>query len=121
MFFTDREKAAIFRLMGSIACADGNLAYEEKKLTDVVVSVMNGPGKGADLALNMKPSEAMDIVAAMTYDEKRFVCSALGSMVAIDGRIDDKEMLLWALFSERCKLPEMSLGDAIKQFKEYLR
>lgn len=57
----------------------------------------------------------------MTSTEKDFVCSALGTMIAIDGEVNPKEMLLWRIITERCGFPEMNLMEAGSKLQRYLQ
>lgn len=120
MYFTDREKGAILHLTGIMAAADGVFAEEEKAMIVAIAATIGENGNGAKLAQSMNDSEALAIVNAMTADEKRFVCSALGALIAIDKNVDKREMLVWNLISHRCSFPEMNVLDAIDIFKSYL-
>ena len=62
----------------------------------------------------MDGAEAMANIATMNDAQKRYVCAYLGTLMAIDGDIDDKEKALWQLVSTICKLPTMSIADALK-------
>ena len=120
MYFTSREKGAIIYVAGLIAAADGRLAEEEKALTAAVCLQMGVEPSEAKLAESMELDEALSVISAMTPEEKRFVCSFLGTMCAIDGNVDKKEGLLWSLISARCSFPTMSIAEAGQNIKNYL-
>lgn len=62
----------------------------------------------------MDSSKALASIATMNDAQKRYVCAYLETLMAIDGDIDEKEKSLWKLVSTLCKLPTMSIADAIK-------
>ena len=121
MWFTDRELSAIFRMAVVVADADGNISNEETVLMarefvrfgvseDKVQSIMVE-------ALQLSPADACVTISKMTSEEKRYVTAYLGTIICVDGRIQDSEMRAWALTSKICDLPTMSLGDAIEIMK----
>ena len=121
MWFTDRELSAIFRMAVVVADADGNISNEETVLMarefvrfgvseDKVQSIMVE-------ALQLSPADACVTISKMTSEEKRYVTAYLGTIICVDGRIQDSEMRAWALTSKICGLPTMSLGDAIEKMK----
>ena len=65
-------------------------------------------------ASDMKGDMALANIALMNDAQKRYVCAYLGTLMAIDGDIDDREKALWSLVSTLCELPTMSIADAIK-------
>ena len=116
--FNRVEMKAILQIAGAMAGADGRAHPNEMKM------MMNECGRfGIDAmeaeillseAKNMDVTESMAAIATMTDAQKRYVCAYLGTMIAIDGDIDDKEMALWHLISTLCKLPTMNIADAVK-------
>ncbi len=66
-----------------------------------------------ELAKTIKGEEALALIATMNDAQKRYVTAYLGTLMAINGDIDDKEMALWTLVSTICKLPTMTIGEAI--------
>ena len=65
-------------------------------------------------AASVKPEVALSVVANMTPSQKRYVTAYLGTIVAVDGDIDDSEIKLWSLISALCDLPTMSIREATK-------
>lgn len=120
MYFTDREKGAILHLTAQMAAADGRIAENEKTLAKAIAIQIGDNGNGARIAQSMSSMDALSVVSAMAPDEKRFVCAALGSMIAIDGDVDNREMLMWGLISDRCRFPEMNIMQAADIFQSYL-
>lgn len=69
-----------------------------------------------EAASSLPMEEALDILKAMTSSEKNFVCSYLGTLIAIDGEINNRERLLWSLISYHCSFPTMSIAEAEQYF-----
>lgn len=65
----------------------------------------------------MESSLAIALIAGMDDERKKYVASYLGTIMAADGDIDDRELVLWQLVSTLCDLPTMSVGDAISNMK----
>ena len=76
--------------------------------------------KVKDRMLKIVDSLPEDYFDNMTNTEKDFVCSALGTMIAIDGEVNPKEMMLWGIITARCGFPEMNLMEAAVKFHNYL-
>ena len=49
----------------------------------------------------------------MDEEKKRYVAALLGTILIIDGDVDDDELKLWRFTSEICSLPTMSIGEAV--------
>lgn len=119
--FTNREYTAILSFAKKMTLADGRLDDSEKIML-VMEAQRFGIGRNKlvnllDVSDNMEADEAIALIATMTDAQKRYVSALLGTIMAIDGDIDDKELALWQMVSFVCKLPEMSINDAI----EYMR
>lgn len=107
--------SAIAKLALAMAAADGNvekceLSYIALELARFGVKDADSILKGAD---NMEPSVALTIVSQMISDEKKYVAAYLGTLMAVNGEIDDKELALWRLTSTLCGLPTMTIKEAI--------
>lgn len=62
----------------------------------------------------MNSSTALSIISTMKDEEKRYVTAYLGTMIAADRDINDKEVALWGLISTLCDLPTMTINEAIE-------
>jgi hypothetical protein len=49
----------------------------------------------------------------MNAEEKRYVTAFLGTLICVDGDIQDSEMKLWSLVSALCDLPTMNIMEAV--------
>lgn len=116
--FSRQEMAAIIQIAGAMAGADGEAHPNEKKMmineakrfnidADEFSSLLN-------IASNLEGTDALATISTMTDAQKRYVCAYLGTLIAIDGDVDDKERALWQLISTLYKLPTMSIADAIE-------
>ena len=115
--FTDREYTAILFFTKKMMLADGKLDAKEGIML-IKEAERFGIGKDKleillDSSDNMEADEAIVLIATMTDAQKRYVSAVLGTIMAIDGDIDDKELVLWKMVSSLCKLPTMSIKDAI--------
>lgn len=115
--FSKNEMAAIIYWAAKMAAVDGHVDDSE---IDMITSTVRRFGISSSEAKNMflmaetvDPTDAVRIVSLMPYAKKRFVTAYLGTQIAIDYHIDDKEMALWALVSSICNLPTMSIKEAI--------
>lgn len=101
-----------------MAAADGKLADEE--LAAISAHALSFGVEKEDLkeilkeAATVKPELALAVVANMTASQKRYVTAYLGTIVAVDGDIDDSEIKLWSLISALCDLPTMNIREAIE-------
>lgn len=120
MYFTNSEKQAIYRLLMNMSLVDNDIDSKEVILTMAVVEKLGISDYDIDRATSITINDALEIVSNMTSAEKDFVCSALGTMIAIDGEFNPKEMLLWGIITERCGFPEMNLKEAAVKFHNYL-
>ena len=118
MRFSGIEMVSIMKLAMQMAAADGKLADEE--LATISSHAMSFGIEEEDLkqiltdAASVKPEVALSVVANMTPSQKRYVTAYLGTIVAVDGDIDDSEIKLWSLISALCDLPTMSIREATK-------
>lgn len=115
--FTKKEMAAIIKIASVMAAADGSLHNKETEMMTAEAFRFNLDENDVDqmlkLSNQMDAKEALAAIATMTDSQKRYVTAYLGTLMAIDGDVDDKEMSLWRLVSTICKLPSMSISDAI--------
>lgn len=118
MYFTDQELAAVLRLAHAMAMADGKITDDE---TQMIVTEMSKFGVDvnkaktlAEIGSQMQYGECCQVVSNMTTEEKKYVTAFLGTLICIDGDIDDSEMKLWSLISAMCDLPTMNIFEAVK-------
>ena len=115
--FSKQEMAAIIQLAGAMGAADGEVHPNELAMManeSNRFGISNEELKSLlDKASTMDGGAAIATIATMTDAQKRYVCAYLGALMAIDGEIDNKEMALWKLVSTLCKLPTMTIKDAI--------
>lgn len=107
--------SAIAKLALAMAAADGNV--EKSELTYIALELARFGVKDSDPILQgsdeMEPSIALSVVSNMTIEEKKYVAAYLGTLMAVNGDIDDKELALWRLTSTLCGLPSMTIKEAI--------
>ena len=116
--FSLREWIAIHFFARTMAIADGRLDINEFEFISNEFSRFNLTKEECDFVLentdNIEISEATLQIMTMNDSKKRYVCAFLGTLMAIDGDIDDKEFELWQKISLTCTLPAMTIKDAIE-------
>ena len=120
--FTHKEMAAIIALAKAMALADGNLDKREvSMMSKEALRFGIAPNEVMNLLQksdNMEPEETFAVVAVMNDAQKRYVTAYLGTMMAVDGNINDTERKLWNFVSLICKLPTMNIVDAIAYIQD---
>ena len=122
MEFNREELMAIAKIANAMIAADGKV--DENEMCSWTMEMERfGIAKEGFRSL-YEGSEKLDFVDALSvisnFDEeqKRYVGAFIGSLMAIDGSIDDAELKLWQLVSTFCNLPTMSLGEALAYMAE---
>lgn len=101
--------------------ADGKSDVKEYLMNAMVFQKVQISTSDMNAAKEISLIEAMSILSTMTEKEKDFICTFLGSLMAVDGDIDASEMALWRLVSTICKFPTMNIPNAIEKFKQYMK
>ena len=120
--FTGKELAAIIYLAMNMIMADGRVDEKEKKA--LALEMVRFGVQGDQLAKLTAMGQAMDtveivsIISNLKSDEKKYVAALLGTLMAIDGDIDDTEMKLWQLTSTLCNLPTMNIKQALETIRD---
>lgn len=114
--FNRFEYAAIVKLAVVMASADGKV-HDNEKMMMTAESLRFGLGgeklvEILNLAKELTPSDAISFVSKMDNIHKRYVAAYLGTMVAIDDDIDNKEIQYWTLVSTLADLPTMNIAEA---------
>lgn len=119
MTFTSIEMSAITKLALAMAAADGKV--EKSELAYIALEMSRFGVKDADTVIEganaLDASDALSIVSRMTSEEKKYVTAYLGTLMAANGEIDEKELALWRLTSSLCGLPSMTIIEAINYVK----
>ena len=118
MKFNKVEMTAILSMVHAMMIADGRVDDAETSVISAEMVKFGVPLEDFKIlftrGMEMDASYSIEIVSKMTYEQKKYVAAYLGTIMAIDGNIDDKEMALWRLLSKLCGLPTMSVMDAIE-------
>lgn len=121
MTFSGKELVAIISVAKKMVMADEKV--EPGELAVMSAELMRFGVQQKQLSTlfiasdNMESSLAIALIAGMDDERKKYVASYLGTIMAADGDIDDRELVLWQLVSTLCDLPTMSVGDAISNMK----
>lgn len=120
--FNALELSAIVKLAKVMAAADGHLDVKELTVIANEAKRFGIPNDDFDMILTtsdaMEASDSIMIVKAMDTQRKKYVAAYLGSIMAIDGDIDDKEFTFWQLVSTLAGLPTMTIIEAVNYMAE---
>jgi len=116
MTFSKRELAAILNVANGMAQIDGKtdpiemeviyfqmkrLGIEHEELLSLTDTAL----------LEMDPHSAMDIIAEMNTIQKQYVQALLIVVMASDGVIDEREMIMLHMLTMACGLPKINMND----------
>ncbi len=111
MYFTNLEKIAVAQVSFRMIAADGKVNSKEHAITFPIWTKMKISAEHLKEAGQMADLTSLSIIANMDAHKKRFVAAFLGTIMAADGDIDEKELALWKLVSSMCNLPTMHLTE----------
>lgn len=122
MQFNGIQLAAITKAAYAMIAADGRVDDSETRL---LVQELRSFGVSQEDAKNfttvgmaMEPTTMLVTLSAMSDEQKKYVCGFLGSLMVVDGNIDDAEMKVWQLTSSLMKCPTMSLNEALEYWQK---
>lgn len=116
MHFNKNELIAILNIANGMAEIDGKTDSIE---LEVIYSQMKRFGLddeelfnlSENAILNMDPHTAMGIVAGMNTTQKQYVQALLIIIMASDGEIHEREMIMLRMVTKICGLPPISMND----------
>ncbi len=114
--FSNRELVAILNIANGMAEIDGKTDSIE---IDVIYTQMQRLGIDhedlliltEDAIMKMDPTTAMNIIAKMTPIQKQYVQALLVVIMASDGEIHEREMIMLRVITMTCGLPPISMTD----------
>ena len=117
MKFKGVELSAVSKLAMAMVQADGKV--ERIELAVMATELMrfgvseNDAEKIIRRGDEMEMSKALSVVSNLDSERKRYVTAYLGTIMAADGEVHDKELALWSLISMICDLPTMNALEAV--------
>ena len=121
MRFNKRQMAALINVARAMINADGRIDDNENVVMALELFSFGVPKEdlqGLYAASDiLEPSDAVAIISQFDLEQKTYVASFLGALMAADGNIDDREMVLWRIISDVCGLPKMTISEAISNIK----
>lgn len=115
---TGKELTALQHFGAMMASADGRVDDSEYYVLSKELMRFGVTEEQLPVLLNasekMTHAEALRVISSMNEVQKKYAAAYLGTILGIDGDINDKELALWAMVSTLCGLPKMSVSDAIK-------
>lgn len=118
MQFSGIEISAILKLAKAMALADGKI--EKVEIAVITREILRFGVEPEQLETflaagdAMEPAHAMAIISGLDKKQKKYVAAYLGTIMASDMDINDKEMALWQLVSTLCELPTMNVQQAVQ-------
>ena len=114
--FSNRELVAILNIANGMAEIDGKTDSIE---IDAIYTQMQRLGIDhedlliltEDAIMKMDPTTAMNIIAKMTPIQKQYVQALLVVIMASDGEIHEREMIMLRVITMTCGLPPISMTD----------
>lgn len=114
--YSNRELVAILNIANGMAEIDGKTDSIE---IDVIYTQMQRLGIDhedlliltEDAIMKMDPTTAMNIIAKMTPIQKQYVQALLVVIMASDGEIHEREMIMLRVITMTCGLPPISMTD----------
>lgn len=117
MKFTGEQLTAILKLGTLMIAADGKVTEEEKNsLLGELLSFNVPPEKAALMFIatqEMETTEPIMIISNLNLEQKKYVTGYLAMLMTSDGDIDDSELKLWRVISSICRLPKMTIEEAV--------
>lgn len=117
MQFNGKELTAILKMANAMVFADGHIDQEEIKAVSGELIRFGVTEEQLPVLLKaseiMEETEAIAILAGLDDEKKKYVASFLGAIMAIDGDIDDKEVILWRFVSTLCGFPTIDISEAV--------
>jgi len=114
MTFNSLELASILKLAVLMAQADGKVTMDESTMIESVITQKLGlideseANRIKRLAGELESPAEMSYIRRMNAEKKEYVAAFLGALMAVDGKIDGKELVLMNLVVNLCELPNIT-------------
>lgn len=117
MKFSGLELAAILKFAKAMVLADGRIEKNEMAVLTGELGRFNVPPEMVEPLLKrgdeMEPVEALAVISKLDAERKKYVTAYLGTIMAADGDVDDKELALWSFISHLAGLSSMNAVEAV--------
>lgn len=115
--FSRKELVAIIALADTMIKADGKIDPREQmtfalEMTRLGARQDNWSDLLAD-SQKIEPEVIISTISSLGNESKKYVAAFLTTLMAVDGNIADAERKLWNMVSILCKLPTMSVKEAL--------
>jgi len=116
MNLSQNERMAVFNFLKVMVWADGKLDAKER-----IIAMLEPIRMGVDPseleefeqeASKLEFSDALEAIAHMNAENKKFTAALLGAAMYVDGEVDEEELKLWRFVTEICSLPTMTVKEA---------
>ena len=106
-----------------MALADGKVEETEKAAIAIELVKFGVTSNQATQIINnsqsMDASDALETLAGMNTEQKKYATGYLAAVMASDGNIDPSEIKMWQLICTLSAFPTMNIGEALSFWKEH--
>ena len=120
MNFKNYEKQAILRLLSLMSIADGNVSAIEDRLFRVFMHKLGVTNSDILASKTMNDSKACSIARGLSFKQKRLVGALLASIMLVDGKVDEREVLALTAIWVKCDIPVLNPIEAQVVLDTYL-
>ena len=96
MKLNEQELCAVIKMAKAMTMADGSIDLSEVKVLRKELMRLGVPDSNVESVLEkadvLTPAGALFSIAAMDEEKKRYVAALLGTILIIDGDVDDDEV-----------------------------
>lgn len=120
MNFKSYEKQAILRLLAGMSFADGNASAIEDRLFVAFMHKLGVTNGDILASKNMSDSKACSIAKGLSCEQKRLVSALLASIMLVDGKVENSELLTLTAICAKCDIPVLDPNEVHVVLNRYL-
>jgi len=123
MTLNGKQLSALVKMGVAMALADGKVEETEKAAIAIELVKFGVTSNQATQIINnsqsMDASDALETLAGMNTEQKKYATGYLAAVMASDGDIDPSEIKMWQLICTLSAFPTMNIGEALSFWKEH--
>jgi uncharacterized tellurite resistance protein B-like protein len=123
MTLNGKQLSALVKMGVAMALADGKVEETEKAAIAIELVKFGVTSNQATQIINnsqsMDASDALETLAWMNTEQKKYATGYLAAVMASDGDIDPSEIKMWQLICTLSAFPTMNIGEALSFWKEH--
>ena len=121
MTFSQSEQYSIHYLVQELIRADRLVLLEENVCWNTVSLKMGWGIVDADTFAHMTMADAIDILAQMDKDKKRFAAAFFVMIILADQHVAPEEVSLLKTITEQAQLPHIPTADCPDTLEQYVK